>query len=285
MRVARTKPHNNRAREVLTREYLEREYVFKNRSAWGIARELGVHQGVVIGQLKSLGFRVRPNASYNSSPNFGQYSEFKYTDILTAEYLQEEYIRKDKSAAQIGREIGTDSGTVLKYLRRQGFEIKSRAYYTQGERNSTYGIPRTAEWRSRISKANDGRIPWCKGLTKETDPSVAKVASKLMGRKRPEITLDKHPRWNGGKSFEPYTTEFNKQLKELIRQRDGYACQLCGVPEIECCERLHIHHIDYNKENCLPSNLISLCRGCNARANSNRTKWTQHFNAFQVRRL
>ena len=87
----------------------------------------------------------------------------------------------------------------------------------------------------------------------------------------------KHWNWQGGISFEPYAPEFNRQLKELIRQRDGYKCQLCGMPECENIVKLSIHHIDYNKRNCLPLNLISLCNKCNAKVNFNRLNWGKYF--------
>ena len=83
--------------------------------------------------------------------------------------------------------------------------------------------------------------------------------------------------WRGGASREPYAFEFGKQLKELIRSRDGYKCQKCGCPEIENNEKLSIHHIDYIKKNCLPTNLTSLCRSCNIKVNSNREYWTNYF--------
>ncbi len=86
-----------------------------------------------------------------------------------------------------------------------------------------------------------------------------------------------HYNWKGGKSFEPYTAEFNRQLKDLIRQRDKHKCQKCGCPEIENAEKLSIHHIDYNKNNCLPSNLIALCRRCNGAVNHNREIWEVYF--------
>jgi len=85
------------------------------------------------------------------------------------------------------------------------------------------------------------------------------------------------PNWKDGLSCEHYTPEFNGQLKELIRLRDGYKCQRCGCPEIEENRKLSIHHIDYNKKNCEPNNLISLCRSCNSEVNGNRQKWTRYF--------
>ncbi len=89
------------------------------------------------------------------------------------------------------------------------------------------------------------------------------------------------PNWHGGKSFEPYTTEFNEDLKEQIRERDNYTCQLCGTPQNGTA--LAVHHIDYMKQNCHPNNLISLCPSpsnshCHIKTNRNREYWTEHFN-------
>lgn len=88
---------------------------------------------------------------------------------------------------------------------------------------------------------------------------------------------DKNPRWQGGISFLPYPYTFTKELKERIRERDGYRCRLCGVPQIECNQKLSIHHIDYIKENLDGDNLISLCRGCNSKVNNHRDHWQSYF--------
>jgi hypothetical protein len=84
--------------------------------------------------------------------------------------------------------------------------------------------------------------------------------------------------WRGGKSFEPYCPNFNEQIKAKIRTRDNFICQLCGIPELECYENLHIHHIDYNKKNSNENNLISLCRKCHVRTNFRREYWIKTFN-------
>lgn len=96
------------------------------------------------------------------------------------------------------------------------------------------------------------------------------------------------PVWLGGKSFEPYTYEFNDALKEAIRARDNYACQFCGTAQNG--KKLAVHHIDYNKRNSAPSNLISLCQsqkgklGCHTKTNHNRDYWMQFFQAVMVSR-
>jgi len=84
---------------------------------------------------------------------------------------------------------------------------------------------------------------------------------------------EKNPLWNNGSSFEPYPNEFNNVLRENIRQRDDYKCQLCGVPQIECEQRLSVHHIDYNKKNNKSNNLISLCFNCHNKVHYDRDFW------------
>ena len=84
-------------------------------------------------------------------------------------------------------------------------------------------------------------------------------------------------RWKGGISCEPYCDIWlDKDFKESIKERDGNKCQ-----NPDCwgtSKKLTIHHIDYNKKNCHPWNLITLCNSCNARANHGRewhTLWYQ----------
>ena len=88
-----------------------------------------------------------------------------------------------------------------------------------------------------------------------------------------------HPNYIHGEGNFPYPIEFNDQLKELIRKRDNYTCQNCNIVEEEHLivigTVLTIHHIDYNKDNCLKDNLITLCNQCNIRANFNRDYWQE----------
>ena len=92
-----------------------------------------------------------------------------------------------------------------------------------------------------------------------------------------------HWNWKGGKSLEPYCEVWRDQeYKQDIRERDGNAClnPYCygngGV--------LSIHHIDYNKKNCHPSNLITVCRSCNLRANHDREWHEAWYKAIMYRR-
>lgn len=91
-----------------------------------------------------------------------------------------------------------------------------------------------------------------------------------------------------GRTDQPkYPREFNNKLREKIRSRDNYTCQNCNMLDEEhlivYSRHIHIHHIDYNKENCKESNLITLCQGCNIRANYNRKIWKKFYQEKMVR--
>ncbi len=84
-----------------------------------------------------------------------------------------------------------------------------------------------------------------------------------------------NPNWRGGISFEPYGLEFNKELKQKIRNRDNNVCINCGRIGDEIT--LDTHHIDYNKQHNYEQNLITLCKNCHCKTNGCREYWTGYF--------
>ena len=85
------------------------------------------------------------------------------------------------------------------------------------------------------------------------------------------LSGENSPHWKGGISCKPYCDAWaDKEYKESIKERDGNKClnPTCGGMS----SRLSVHHIDYNKKNCEPKNLITLCPSCNSRGNIDR-KW------------
>lgn len=72
-----------------------------------------------------------------------------------------------------------------------------------------------------------------------------------------------------------YSHEFTEALKKQIRERDGHTCQICGISTSDTYRALDVHHIDYNKTNNHPCNLITLCDSCHTRTNYNRGKWRE----------
>jgi hypothetical protein len=89
--------------------------------------------------------------------------------------------------------------------------------------------------------------------------------------------------WLGGKSYEPYCSLWkDSEFREFILERDNFKClnPTCSGSS----NRLNIHHIDYNKKNCMLNNLITLCVSCNAKANFDREWYESWYKAILFRR-
>jgi len=115
---------------------------------------------------------------------------------------------------------------------------------------------------------NKGKpAPWAKNLPQAFKKGYPTWNKGLIGF----MAGEKSPLWKGGISFEPYSPEWTKALKESILQRDNYTCQLCHK------KGTAVHHIDYNKKNSNPENLITLCANCHSKTNVNREKWIKFF--------
>lgn len=81
-----------------------------------------------------------------------------------------------------------------------------------------------------------------------------------------------NPNWKDGISYEPYPAIFvDKRFKAGIKERDNFTCQNPECPKTDSV--LVIHHINYQKSDCEPTNLITLCNNCNSKANANREFW------------
>lgn len=150
-----------------------------------------------------------------------------------------------------------------------------------GINSRNYGNKHTEETKRKMSIKLKGRISPMKGISMSISIKK-KISESLKGRiswnkgiKCYQIRGSKNGNWQGGKSFEPYGLEFNAELRELIRERDNYCCRLCGIKQVN--KKLDVHHIDYNKQNNDPINLITLCRNCHSKTNSNRNKYTKVF--------
>jgi len=70
-----------------------------------------------------------------------------------------------------------------------------------------------------------------------------------------------NPAWKGGVAKWDYSSDW-KMLARKIRDRDEWTCQDCGEQRVKWGIHLHVHHIDADKTNNDPSNLISLCDEC-----------------------
>lgn len=124
--------------------------------------------------------------------------------------------------------------------------------------------------RKGIKRSQEDTLSIRKGI--ENRRSYSGINNPNYGNSK--LCGEGNPNWKGGIQFEPYSPDWNAELKEYIKERDNWKCQLCGSEEKLF---LVVHHIDYNKKNCFTINLITLCSKCNGKVNFNRQGWTLFF--------
>ena len=153
--------------------------------------------------------------------------------------------------------------------------------------NKLKGQKRTKEVKTKMSKALKGRkILWSNKISKAlkgrklSTGHIKKLSESHKGIKQTEkskkkiseaLKGEKSYLWRGGITNNPYTIDWTETLRRSIRERDNYICQLCSqYGNI-------VHHKDYDKKNCNPDNLITLCKKCHAKTSFNREYWINYF--------
>ena len=150
----------------------------------------------------------------------------------------------------------------------KGKKYSKEEYPNRGMRGKTH----SEEGKRKMSEAHKG-----KKLSEKHKRKLSKTHKQIelteedIERMSEAFKGEKNPMWKGGISFEPYSIDWTETLRRSIRERDHYICQLCNKYGNT------VHHIDYNKRNCNPENLITLCCNCNSKINANRGYWTKYF--------
>ncbi|MFA4870913.1 MAG: hypothetical protein WC623_22130 [Pedobacter sp.] len=120
----------------------------------------------------------------------------------------------------------------------------------------------------------DDRPEECK---KAKERGLRLASDKAYLQKLSELSSgDKNHAWRGGIANRRYKG-FYKKLKDKIRLRDNYTCQLCNKNEAELGYTLSINHINFDKEDSREENLNALCKRCNSLINFDRELWTKYF--------
>ena len=174
------------------------------------------------------------------------------------------------------------AGTKMKISKKLKGSMASQETREKMSKTRT-GKPRSKQAKENISKALKGKMVGSKhhmfGKEHKSE-TIAKMSDKKRGHN--------NPGWKGGKSSEPYCKEwYNRDFKEIIFERDNYTCQ-----NTICKRASHLvvrHHIDGNKMNCCPTNIIVLCRSCSAIAEGkigglSRYDWQRHYELIMERR-
>lgn len=144
----------------------------------------------------------------------------------------------------------------------------------RGDKNPWWkgGKPNCLDCNKKLSTYNAKRCNRCANILRmKNEDNRKKISIALKGKYIGSLASG----WKGGITCEPYSIDWNMTLKRSIRERDKYICQVCNKQQED--RAFAVHHIDYNKLNCNPENLITLCRSCHQKTNFNRNYWIKYF--------
>lgn len=247
----------------------------KCRSAVSRARQSAATRGKrhhMYGKHLSEATKQKISASLmgERSPNYGKHlsakTRAKISVANTGKHRSEETRRKHSEA--ISGERHHMYGRHLSEEHKQKISAAKK------------GKPRSEKTKQKISVSLKGR-PNLASLGKPcSEETKQKISATLMGRPRPDLRGSNHPGWRGGISFLPYPTGWNNYLRETIRKRDNYICALCR--ETQNGRQHDVHHINYDKEDLCPENLITLCAICHSKTNYDREYWENLFKTVYV---
>lgn len=124
------------------------------------------------------------------------------------------------------------------------------------------------------------KTTWCAWRAKKRCPTCANISRSL------KMSGKGNHRWRGAvrKKSDLYCEAWqDKEYKRDIRDRDGCKC-LNPYCLSKNPGKLNIHHINYDKKDCSPKNLITVCHECNTRANYDRDWHQDWYQAILYRR-
>ena len=260
------------SRDKIIKEYLNKP----NASITTASATLGITRKVLWRCLKIYGIRAKSRGR----PNI-QRKDY----IFNVKSFQREYSKSGVTIRQCAEKIGISTDTLRRLMRFHKIQTKPW--------RNTYQQPTIL---AKITKKDieqayllnlKASLDKAAKLLKVSRNALSRAIKKLGLRCKPKFrTGELHPNWNGGTSYHPlYPWKF-VQKRKIILARDGNKCILCQKTKnsMRYKRDLSVHHIDYDKNNCVDSNLVSLCHFCHGKTNYNRTKWITVFQQY-IRKL
>jgi len=187
-----------------------------------------------------------------------------------------------------------------KYSRRTYSDFCDKSCAASGKNNPQFGKKRSKQICNKISNSVKGhKNPNFGKKNPEHRELMSGKGNPMFGKthtcKTRDIISEKavvrlsvpenNPNWRGGLSYySSYCRTWkDKEFRDYIKERDKE--KFCWNPN--CMykgSKQNLHHIDYNKKNCDPKNIITLCNSCNAKANFNRNNWKLFYKSIMKSR-
>lgn len=245
----------------ITKEFLEEQVYKLGKSLSQVARENDISEGSIFYLAKYVGFKNRTIEEAN---------KHCFSKGINKEILIKKYVNENKSILTISYELKISQSLVFRYLKRFGIETKQRGkcykVWNEGKHYHTDKSKKCLDCGKVIRQENT-RCQEC--FSKNYDRSKINYYWLPKG--------ENHPSWKGGKSFEPYSSDWRRSFRKDFVENRGNFCELCGKTKEQNITNMDVHHIDYNKKNCSKDNLVMLCKGCHSKTNHSRFFWEHYF--------
>lgn len=172
--------------------------------------------------------------------------------------------------------VGVNKGKKFTEKTRQKMRDKALGRKSSEETRQKISLANTGKKRTEEQKKEQSKRQKDKKFTEERKQNISKGNK---GKSRGK--LEKNSNWQGGKSFEEYPQEFFS-IRKLILERDEYKCQDPNCEHLS--DILDCHHIDYDKKNNNPANLIILCKKCHMKTypKNKRKHYTEFYQTIMM---
>lgn len=167
---------------------------------------------------------------------------------------------------------------------RQILSEKAKERLKNLENNPFYGKKHSEDTKVKMRLASIGKKKSEEHRIKNSISHIGLQIGENNGMYGVHRFGEESPNWQDGKSFEEYPPEFF-DTRESILERDNYQCQYPNCTHTS--NILDCHHIDYDKKNNSPENLITLCRKCHTKTNgkNKRKYYTEFYQNIMIKKL